>query len=74
MQNRTLYTDQIHHPATGITPYEAMRGATVRIKLDHIQPKVQGSEKDAIKDERNAAYKQKMKQNRGQKHRKTSAG
>ena len=47
-----------------------MRGATVRIKLDHIQPKVQGSEKDAIKDERNAEYKKKMKQNRGQKHRK----
>ena len=32
-------------PATGITPYEAMRGATVRTKLDHIQPKVQRSEK-----------------------------
>ena len=33
------------HPATGITPFEAMRGATVRTKLDHIQPKVQRSEK-----------------------------
>ena len=39
------------HPAMGITPYEAMRGATVRTKLDHIQPKVQKSEKDNIMDE-----------------------
>ena len=39
------------HPAMGITPYEAMRGATVRTKLDHIQPKVQKSEKDDIMDE-----------------------
>ena len=38
------------HPATGITPYEAMKGATVRTKLDHIQPKVQKSEKDDIMD------------------------
>ena len=51
------------HPATGVTPFEAMRGATVRTKLDHIQPKVQRSEKDII-DERDAVYKQKIKQNR----------
>ena len=38
------------HPATGITPYEAMKGATVRTKLDHIQPKVQKSEKEDIMD------------------------
>ena len=48
-------------PATGITPYEAMRGATVRTKLDHIQPNVQRSEKDDIIDE---VYKQKITQNR----------
>ena len=48
----------------GITPYEAMRGATIRTKLDHIQPKVQRSEKDDTKDEREAMYKQKMKENR----------
>ena len=52
------------HSATGITPYEAMRGATIRTKLDHIQPKVQRSEKNNIIDERDAMYKQKMKQNR----------
>ena len=51
-------------PATGITPYEAMRGATVRTKLDHIQPKVQRSEKDDIIDERDEVYKQKIIQNR----------
>ena len=39
------------HPATGITANEAVRGATVRTKLDDIQPKGQGSEKDDIMDE-----------------------
>ena len=55
------------HPATGITPNEAMRGATIRTKLDHIQPKVQKSEKDDIMDEilyNYVVYKQKMKQDR----------
>ena len=52
------------HTATGITPYEAMRGATVRTKLDHIQPKVQRSEKDDTIDERDAKYKQKMEETR----------
>ena len=64
------------HPATGVTPFEAMRGATVRTKLDRIQPKVQRSEKDDIIDERDAVYKQKMEtEQRRQKHRtrKTSA-
>ena len=51
-------------PATGITPSEAMRVATVRTKLDHIQPKVQRSEKDDIIDERDEVYKQKIIQNR----------
>jgi len=41
-----------------------MRGATVRTKLDHIQPRVQRSEKDDIVDERDVVYKQKMKENR----------
>ena len=41
-----------------------MRGATVRTKLDHIQPKVQRSEKDDIIDERDEVYKQKIIQNR----------
>ena len=41
-----------------------MRGTTVRTKLDHIQPKVQRSEKDDIIDKKDAVYKQKMKQNR----------
>ena len=26
------------HPATGVSPYEAMRGAVVSIKLDHVEP------------------------------------
>ena len=52
------------HPATGITPYEAMRGAAVRTKLDHIDPEPQTSEKDDIIDQRDTEYKQKMKQQR----------
>ena len=44
------------HPATGITPYEVLRGATVRTKLDHIQPKKQRSEKDDIVGERDEVY------------------
>ena len=61
----------------GITAYEAMRGATMRTKLDNIQPKVQRSEKDDTIDERDAMYKQKNneREQRRQKHRtrKTSA-
>ena len=52
------------HPATGVTPYEAMRGATVRTKLDYIGPEPQKSEKDNVIDQRDAEYKQKMKQQR----------
>ena len=51
-----------NHPATGITPYEAMGGATVRTKLDHIQPKVKRSEKDAIIER--CSVQKEMKQNR----------
>ena len=52
------------HPATGVTPYEAMRGATVRIKLDYIDPETKKSEKDDTIDQRDSEYKQKMKQQR----------
>ena len=52
------------YPATGITPYEAMRGATVRIKLDHLNPETHKSEKDDIINQRDAEYKQRMKQQR----------
>ena len=40
------------HPATGIAPYEATRGAAVRTKLDRIDPKPQTSEKDDVIDQR----------------------
>ena len=52
------------HPATGVTPYEAMRRATVRIKLDYIDPETKKSEKDDTIDQRDSEYKQKMKQQR----------
>ena len=52
------------HPSTGITPCESMREATVRIKLDHIQPDVEISENDEIIDQRDAEYQRRMKYNR----------
>ena len=52
------------HPATGVAPYEALKGTPVRMKLDYIEPKPQRDEKDDIIDRRDAEYKQKMKQQR----------
>ena len=61
------------HPATGVTPYEALKGATVRITLDHIDPEMKNSETDDdIINQRDAEYKQRMKQQR--KGRKTREG
>ena len=53
------------HPATGGTPYEAKKRATLRIKLDHIDPEMKNSERDDIINQRDAEYKQRMKQQRG---------
>ena len=52
------------HPATGVTPYQAMRGATVRTKLDHTQPKERKSEEDENINHADDQYKAKMKQKR----------
>ena len=52
------------HPATGVSPYEAMREAVVRIKLDHVEPHTQKSEKDDSINRRDEEYKQQMKQRR----------
>ena len=52
------------HPTKGVTPYEAMRGMTVRIKLDHISPEMQSTAKDNKINQRGVEYKQKMKQRR----------
>ena len=52
------------HPATGVAPYEALKGTPVRMKLDYMEPKPQRDEKDDIIDRRDAEYKQKMKQQR----------
>lgn len=52
------------HPATGIAPYEALKGTTVRMKLDYLEPEPQRNEKDDIMDRRDAEYKQRMKQQR----------
>ena len=57
------YRSTPHH-TTGVTPCEAMRGITVRIKLDHTNPEMQSTAKDNEISQRNAEYKQKMKQER----------
>ena len=49
------------HPATGVTPYEAMSRATIRTKMDHVEPKSENTEFDEQIDQRDAVYKQKMK-------------
>ena len=50
------------HPATGVSPYDALKGTSVRTKLDYIKPELQRNEKDDIIDRRDAVYKQKIKQ------------
>ena len=52
------------HPATGVAPYETLKGTPVRMKLDYIEPKPKRDEKDNIIDRRDAEYKLKMKQQR----------
>lgn len=64
IQDMLIAYRSILHPATGITPYEPMRRATVRIKFDYINPETQQSEKDDIITQRDAEYKQRMKQQR----------
>ena len=48
------------HPATGVAPYEALKGTPVRMKLDYIEPELQRDEKDDIIDRRDAEYKQEI--------------
>ena len=50
------------HPATGIATYKALKGKTMKTKLDYLEPEPQRNEKDDIMDHRDAEYKQKMKQ------------
>ena len=57
------YRSTPHH-TTGVTPCEAMRGMTVRIKLDNTNPEMQSTAKDNEISQRDAEYKQKMKQRR----------
>ncbi|KAL9958658.1 hypothetical protein ACROYT_G035707 [Oculina patagonica] len=47
------------HPATGITPYQAMSNRPIRPKLDHTVPR-ERSEQDDLIDEKDQLYKEKM--------------
>ena len=51
------------HPATGVTPYQAMSNRDIRAKLDCTTPTEQNkrSDQEKLKDERGNLQKQKMK-------------
>ena len=55
------------HPATAVSPYEAMRGTAIRTKLDYIAPNQQTSEEDERMNKNDAKYKEKMKTQRENK-------
>ena len=48
------------HPATGVTPYQAMSNRPIRTKLDHTVPR-ERSERDELIDEKDQVYKEKMR-------------
>ena len=52
------------HPATGVVPYDAMRGGIIRTKLDHVEPTEERMEGDKQIERKDATYKQKMKKQR----------
>ena len=54
MQDMLIAYRSTPHPATGVSSYEAMRGATVRTRLDHIKPETQVSEEDCSINQKDA--------------------
>ena len=48
------------HPATGISPYQAMINRPVRTKLDYTVPWKERSSRDKMMDEKDRQYKEKM--------------
>ena len=48
------------HPATGISPYQAMMNRPVRTKLDYTVPRKERSSRDKMMDEKDRQYKEKM--------------
>ena len=50
------------HPATGVTPYQAMQNREIRTKLDYKAPEAQTNEMEMKINTRDAEYKRKMKE------------
>ena len=48
------------HPATGISPYQAMMNRPVRTKLDYTVPRKERRSSDKMMDEKDRHYKEKM--------------
>ena len=47
------------HPATAVAPYEALKGTSVKRKLNYIEPEPQGNEMHGIIGRSDAEYMQK---------------
>ena len=61
VQNMLIAYRDTPHPATGVTPYEAMHGRPIRTRLDHENArKTDHIEKDKEIDERDKEYKKRM--------------
>ncbi|XP_041470031.1 uncharacterized protein K02A2.6-like [Lytechinus variegatus] len=50
------------HPATQVTPYEALMGRPVRTKLDYVEPQKTTTDRDTRVNERDKQYKERLKQ------------
>ena len=64
IQDKLIAYRSTPQPATGVAPYEALKGTPVGMKLNYIEPEPQRNTKDDIIDHRYSEYKQKMKQQR----------
>ena len=60
IQDMSIVYRDTPHPATGITPYEAMMNSPVRTKLDYTVPRKERSSRDKMMDEKDRQYKDKM--------------
>ena len=60
VQDMLIAYRDILHPATGISPYQAMMNRPVRTKLDYTVPVKERSSRDKMMDEKDRQYKEKM--------------
>ena len=61
IENMLIAYRETPHPATGISPYQAIRNREIRTKLDYINQNKMKSEEDKKMEDRDASYKMKNK-------------